>query len=177
MVMDQKRIGAFIARRRKELRMTQKELAQKLGVTDRAVSKWENGRCMPDLSLIQPLSRSLEVGVNDLLSGEIIPEKQYRKKSEDNIIRIAELKSRLDYMESFRYGFWDFYVLALTLLIYCIVKNQEPSGILALILAYSTCTFFYRCRAIKKDFISVLIAVFGAAGTFMSFIAFIVRTW
>ena len=177
MVMDQKRIGAFIARRRKELRMTQKELAQKLGVTDRAVSKWENGRCMPDLSLIQPLSRSLEVGVNDLLSGEIIPEKQYRKKSEDNIIRIAELKSRLDYMESFRYGFWGFYVLALTFLIYCIVKNQEPSGILALILAYSTCTFFYRCRAIKKDFISVLIAVFGAAGTFMSFIAFIVRTW
>ena len=175
--MDQKRIGAFIARRRKELRMTQKELAQKLGVTDRAVSKWENGRCMPDLSLIQPLSRSLEVGVNDLLSGEIIPEKQYRKKSEDNIIRIAELKSQLDYMESFRYGFWGFYVLALTLLIYCIVKNQEPSGILALILAYSTCTFFYRCRAIKKDFISVLIAVFGAAGTFMSFIAFIVRTW
>ena len=159
------------------MRMTQKELAQKLGVTDRAVSKWENGRCMPDLSLIQPLSRSLEVGVNDLLSGEIIPEKQYRKKSEDNIIRIAELKSRLDYMESFRYGFWGFYVLALTLLIYCIVKNQEPSGILALILAYSTCTFFYRCRAIKKDFISVLIAVFGAAGTFMSFIAFIVRTW
>lgn len=175
--MDQKRIGAFIARRRKELRMTQKELAQKLGVTDRAVSKWENGRCMPDLSLIQPLSRSLEVGVNDLLSGEIIPEKQYRKKSEDNIIRVAELKSRLDYMESFRYGFWGFYVLALTLLIYCIVKNQEPSGILALILAYSTCTFFYRCRAIKKDFISVMIAVFGAAGTFMSFIAFIVRTW
>ena len=175
--MDQKRIGAFIARRRKELRMTQKELAQKLGVTDRAVSKWENGRCMPDLSLIQPLSRSLEVGVNDLLSGEIIPEKQYRKKSEDNIIRIAELKSRLDYMESFRYGFWGFYVLVLTLLIYCIVKNQEPSGILALILAYSTCTFFYRCRAIKKDFISVMIAVFGAAGTFMSFIAFIVRTW
>lgn len=175
--MDQKRIGAFIARRRKELRMTQKELAQKLGVTDRAVSKWENGRCMPDLSLIQPLSRSLEVGVNDLLSGEIIPEKQYRKKSEDNIIRIAELKSRLDYMESFRYGFWGFYVLALTLLIYCIVKNQEHSGILALILAYSTCTFFYRCRAIKKDFISVMIAVFGAAGTFMSFIAFIVRTW
>ena len=175
--MDQKRIGAFIARRRKELRMTNKEMAQKLGVTDRAVSQWENGRCMPDLSLIQPLSRSLEVGVNDLLSGEIIPEKQYRKKSEDNIIRIAELKSRLDYMESFRYGFWGFYVLALTLLIYCIVKNQEPSGILALILAYSTCTFFYRCRAIKKDFISVMIAVFGAAGTFMSFIAFIVRTW
>lgn len=47
MIMDQKRVGEFIARRRKELKMTQKELAQKLGVTDRAVSKWETGRCMP----------------------------------------------------------------------------------------------------------------------------------
>ena len=129
--MDQKQVGEFIARRRKELKMTQKELAQKLGVTDRAVSKWENGRCMPDLSLIQPLSCSLKVGVNDLLSGEIIPEKQYRRKSEENIISMAELKYQLNYMKSFRCGFWGFYVLALSLLIYCIVKDQESSGILA----------------------------------------------
>ena len=177
MIMDQKRVGEFIARRRKELKMTQKELAQKLGVTDRAVSKWENGRCMPDLSLIQPLSRSLKIGVNDLLSGEIIPEKQYRRKSEENIISMAELKFQLNYMKSFRCGFWGFYVLALSLLIYCIVKDQESSGILALILAYSTFTFYYRCRAIKRDYVSVLITVFGAAGTFLSFIAFIGRTW
>ena len=166
--MDQKQVGEFIARRRKELKMTQKELAQKLGVTDRAVSKWENGRCMPDLSLIQPLSRSLKVGVNDLLSGEIIPEKQYRRKSEENIISMAELKYQLNYMKSFRCGFWGFYVLALSLLIYCIVKDQESSGILA---------FYHRCRTIKRDFVSVLITVFGAAGTFLSFVAFIGRTW
>ena len=133
--MDQKQVGEFIARRRKELKMTQKELAQKLGVTDRAVSKWENGRCMPDLSLFQPLSRSLKVGVNDLLSGEIIPEKQYRRKSVENIISLA------------------------------------------LILAYSTFTFYHRCRTIKRKFVSVLITVFGAAGTFLSFVAFIGRTW
>ena len=59
--MDQQKIGAFIARRRKELNLTQKELADKLGITDRAVSKWENGRCMPDLSLLQPLSRTLKL--------------------------------------------------------------------------------------------------------------------
>ena len=57
---------------------------------------------MPDLSLIQPLSCSLKVGVNDLLSGEIIPEKQYRRKSEENIISMAELKYQLNYMKSFR---------------------------------------------------------------------------
>lgn len=78
--MDQQKIGAFIARRRKELNLTQKELADKLGITDRAVSKWENGRCMPDLSLLQPLSRTLGIGVNDLLSGEIIPEEKVREK-------------------------------------------------------------------------------------------------
>ena len=54
--MDQKQTGRFIAERRRELGLTQKELAEKLGITDRAVSKWENGRCMPDLSLLRPLS-------------------------------------------------------------------------------------------------------------------------
>lgn len=69
--MDQRKTGRFIAERRRELNLTQKDLADKLGITDRAVSKWENGRCMPDLSLLQPLSRILKVGVNDLLSGDI----------------------------------------------------------------------------------------------------------
>lgn len=78
--MDQKKIGAFIARRRKELDMTQKELAEKLGITDRAVSKWETGRSMPNLSLLQPLSHVLKIDVNDLLNGAIISEDTYRKK-------------------------------------------------------------------------------------------------
>ena len=158
--MGQKMIGAFIARRRKELNMTQKELVEELGVTDRAVSKWENGRCMPDLSLIQPLSRSLGVGVNDLLCGEIIEEKQYRSKSEENLIRMAELNHQLNYMKSFRYGFWGFYVLAIFFLFTALPK------ILALVLAYSTFTFYSRCRTMKRDFLSVLITVFGAGGTF-----------
>ena len=113
--MDQKKIGAFIARRRKELDMTQKELAEKLGITDRAVSKWETGRSMPDLSLLQPLSHVLKIDVNDLLNGAIISEDTYRKKSGENLISLAELNR----LKSFRYGYIGFYPLAILLLIYC----------------------------------------------------------
>ena len=175
--MNQEKTGAFIAKRRKELNLTQKELAEKLGITelgitDRAVSKWENGRCMPDLSLLQPLSRILKVGVNDLLSGEIISEKEYRKKSETNIIGLVDL----NILKSFRYGYFWFYILAVLLLIYCLIKNVEYAGVLALILAYSTAMYYYRYR-IKRDVLSAIIIAGGILGTVTSLIGFIVRTW
>ena len=93
--MDQKKTGRFIAERRRELNLTQKDLADKLGITDRAVSKWENGRCMPDLSLLQPLSRILKVGVNDLLSGEIISGERLQKKER----RKSDQYGRFEYSE------------------------------------------------------------------------------
>ena len=68
--MNQEKIGRFIAELRKEKNMTQVDLANKLGITDRAVSKWENGRGMPDLSLLLPLCDTLNISVNELLSGE-----------------------------------------------------------------------------------------------------------
>ena len=163
--MNQEKTGAFIAKRRKELNLTQKELAEKLGITDRAVSKWENGRCMPDLSLLQPLSRILKVGVNDLLSGEIISEKEYRKKSETNIIGLVDL----NILKSFRYGYFWFYILAVLLLIYCLIKNVEYAGVLALILAYSTAMYYYRYR-IKRDVLSAIIIAGGILGTVTSLI-------
>lgn len=151
--MNQEKTGAFIAKRRKELNLTQKELADKLGITDRAVSKWETGRCMPDLSLLQPLSRILKVSVNDLLS----------------IVDLNMLKS-------FRYAYFWFYMLAVLLLIYCLVKNIESSGVLALILAYSTAMHYYRYR-MKRDVLSAIIIAGGILGTVTSLIGFIVRTW
>lgn len=84
--MDNKKIGCFIAERRKALGMTQLELANKLNITDRAVSKWENGRGMPDISLIKPLCDELKTTVNELLSGEKLQESQIKDKSEENII-------------------------------------------------------------------------------------------
>lgn len=88
--MDQIKIGKFIAALRKEQNMTQAELATKLGVTDRAVSKWENGRGLPDLSLVVPLSEALDISINELLSGERIEKERYQEKLEENIIQTIE---------------------------------------------------------------------------------------
>lgn len=84
--MNQIKIGEFIAALRKEQNLTQLELANKLGVTDRAVSKWENGRGLPDISLIVPLCEALSISVNELLCGERIITEDITAKSEENII-------------------------------------------------------------------------------------------
>lgn len=170
--MDQKKIGAFIARRRKELNMTQKELAEKLNITDRAVSKWENGRSMPDLALLQPLSRMLKIDVNDLLNGAIISDNTYRKKCGENLISLAEL----NYLKSFRYGYIGFYPLAILLLIYCLVKHIESAGILSLIVVYSTVVYYFRYRT-SRDVMSLVIVICGIIGTVGSLIGFFVNTW
>lgn len=84
--MNQQKIGNFILELRKERNMTQQELADKIGVTDKAISKWENGRGMPDLSLMKPLCTALGITINDLLSGEKIDKKDYQDKFEENIL-------------------------------------------------------------------------------------------
>ena len=84
--MNQEKIGKFIAELRKEKKMTQIDLANKLGITDRAISKWENGRGMPDLSLLTPLCEILDVSINELLSGSRLDKKDYQEKLEKNII-------------------------------------------------------------------------------------------
>ena len=85
--MDQIKIGKFILELRKEKNMTQQELANQLGVTDRAISKWENGRGLPDLSLLKPLCDTLNITINELLSGEKLNRAEYINKSEENIIK------------------------------------------------------------------------------------------
>ena len=84
--MNQEKIGKFIAKLRGEKNMTQQELANKIGVTDRAISKWENGRGMPDLSLMEPLCMELNITINELLSGEKVKKEEYQKKLEENIL-------------------------------------------------------------------------------------------
>ncbi len=84
--MDQEKIGKFIAELRKEKKLTQIDLANKLGITDRAISKWENGRGMPDLSLLSPLCEILNISINELLSGSKLDKKNYQEKLEENII-------------------------------------------------------------------------------------------
>lgn len=84
--MDQEKIGKFIAKHRKEKKMTQQELAAKLGVTDKSISNWENGRNMPDLSLFNPLCEILGISINELISGDEIDTSNYQEKLEENLL-------------------------------------------------------------------------------------------
>ncbi len=97
--MDQIKIGKFIAQLRKDKNLTQLDLATALGVTDRAVSKWENGRGLPDISLIQPLCETLDISINELLNGERIAAEQAIKVVEQNVLGVLtdrehEIKKR-----------------------------------------------------------------------------------
>ena len=94
--MDQIKIGAFIAERRKLKKLTQAKLGEVLGVSDRAVSKWERGISMPDVSLMQPLCKTLDITVNDLLNGEVVDMKEYNEKNEKLLIDMAKQKEDAD---------------------------------------------------------------------------------
>ena len=86
--MDQIKIGKFIAKCRKKNNLTQMQLAEKLNITDRAISKWENGKGMPDSSIMIDLCNELKISVNELLSGEKIEMKEYNKKAEENLFEL-----------------------------------------------------------------------------------------
>ena len=94
--MDQIKIGKFISLKRKEKGITQSELSEKLYVTDRAVSKWENGICMPDSGTIPELCSILDITINDLFSGEIVDMKDNEKKLEENLLEMTRLKEEKD---------------------------------------------------------------------------------
>lgn len=92
--MNQEKIGKFILKCRKDKKMTQSELAEKLGVTDKSIGNWENGRNMPDLSLFKPLCDVLGITINDLLSGEKISEDKYQEKFEENIVNTIDYSTK-----------------------------------------------------------------------------------
>ena len=86
--MDQIMIGKFIASERKRKAYTQKQLSEKLGISDKTISKWERGNGFPEVSLLLPLCKELDITVNELLSGERVSEEDYRKKAEENMVNL-----------------------------------------------------------------------------------------
>ena len=92
--MNQEKIGKFIAKCRKDKKMTQSDLAEKLGVTDKSIGNWENGRNMPDLSLFKPLCDVLGITINDLLSGEKISKDKYQERFEENIVNTIDYSTK-----------------------------------------------------------------------------------
>ncbi len=92
--MNQEKIGKFISECRKEKNLTQLQLAEKLNITNRAVSKWETGKSCPDASIMMELCGILGITVNDLLSGERITMENYQKNAEDNLVELYQKKEK-----------------------------------------------------------------------------------
>ena len=101
--MNVKKVGEFIKQKRKEKKLTQKELAEKLSITDRAISKWERGICCPDISILKELSSILEVSVNELLAGEEI-EKLEKEKTDEVLIGTVNKYTSIEKRK--RVGLW-----------------------------------------------------------------------
>ncbi len=100
--MDQIQIGKFISALRRQEGLTQEELGERLGVTNKTVSRWENGNYMPDIEMMQLLSKELHVSINELLAGERIPDEEFRRKADENILSMAK-SSAFSFEERKRY--------------------------------------------------------------------------
>lgn len=100
--MDQVKIGKFIAQCRNEKNITQEELGEKLGVTNKTISIWENGHYLPDIEMMQLLSKEFSISINELISGEKIKDLDYKEKAEENLIVALEnstftLKEKIEF--------------------------------------------------------------------------------
>ena len=94
--MNQIKIGKFISECRKNNNLKQMQLAEKLNITDRAISKWENGKAMPDSGVMLDLCKELKISVNELLSGEMIEMKNYDESAEKNLLEMVKQKEEAD---------------------------------------------------------------------------------
>lgn len=88
--MDQEKIGRFLSQRRKKKSLTQEQLAEKLGVNSRTISRWETGRTMPDYSVLNDLCKELEISINELLAGEKITKEKLVEKCDNNMLLILK---------------------------------------------------------------------------------------
>ena len=152
--MDQIKIGKFIAECRKKNNLTQMQLAEKLNITDRAISKWENGKAMPDSSIMLDLCNELKISVNELLSGEVIKMETYNKKLEQNLIDMVKQKEQSD-KKMLRLEIVVGYISSITFLILIFVASyvEMQNWIKILLIAFGIITFavgMYNCIKIEQ---------------------------
>ncbi len=127
--MNQEKIGKFICECRNEKKMTQSELAEKLGVSDKSVGNWENGRNMPDLSLFKPLCDELGITVNEFLSGERLDKKVYQEKFEENIINTIDYSTkRIHISDSMLWSAVFIFGIVITLVVLTTLPSDSSWG-------------------------------------------------
>ena len=140
--MDQVKIGRFIAECRKNKNLTQAQLAEKLNITDRAVSKWETGKSMPDSSIMLELCEILNITVNDLLCGEKIIMENYNQKNEQLLLDMAkELEQK---NKTIWTSMWAIMIVSITALIagLFIAALLIPEGVWQLVTILGLCVIF-----------------------------------
>lgn len=166
--MDQIKIGKFIAELRKEKNMTQEELASILGISKNAVSKWERGICLMDMSLLKPLSIALDVSINEILAGEHIKSEDFINKSDETIVKLAEL---ID-LKTMRYGILGMALFFMVLVFICISKDQSASSLVSLICAFNGITYTTRYK-VKRESTDLVAGILFIVATILNTIAFI----
>lgn len=169
--MDKTKIGQFIAKCRKEQKLTQEQLAEKLCVSKNAVSKWERGICLMDMSLLKPLGEILQVSVIDILSGEKVEENKVKEKAEENLISL----SKFNHYESVTKGTVFLLIVTAILIIYSLIRNIECFGYSTLLFGFSATVYYNKY---KQNNDRKLLIYFGwmLVAFVFSFIAFIVST-
>ena len=158
--MDQVKIGQFVAQCRKEKNLTQTQLAEQLNLTDRAVSKWETGKGLPDASIMPDLCGLLGISINELFSGERIYTDDYKRKAEENLLRI---KKEAERAKAFRilivcFSFFSLTLIVSSLFVFIFTDGKAYSAMLTLgTLGVSTAItslslyIGYRLERQKKD--------------------------
>ena len=102
--MNQQAIGKFIAQKRKEKNLTQEQLAEKLGVSNKTISKWENGKCMPDYSVVKNLCEALQITVAELMDGECAEVRSVRAYDDEQIMDLLKRTQELEKQKNLLYG-------------------------------------------------------------------------
>ncbi|MDE6142059.1 MAG: helix-turn-helix domain-containing protein, partial [Bacilli bacterium] len=135
--MNQKKIGEFIAKCRKEKNQTQADLAEKLGVTEKSVSNWENGRNMPDLSLFKSLCENLNITINELMNGEKLSKENNQVNLDENIIKLTELAQ----LKSMRNGLIGMLICFIILFLISVSKDISPMMLVCLLCSFNSVTY------------------------------------
>jgi transcriptional regulator with XRE-family HTH domain/DNA-directed RNA polymerase subunit RPC12/RpoP len=178
--MDQKITGNFIAELRRERSLTQRELADKLLISDKTVSKWEQGRGFPDVSLMLPLCEILGITVNELLSGKRLQRDEYQQNAEKNMVRLMQDKK--EFKLKFLVECLVMVVVLTACLALCVVAGYAELSmgwrigliVLALVIVLIGCvagvilertSFAYRCVNCEHSFVPTVGAYLMGAHT------------
>ena len=168
--MDQVRIGRFIAEERKKKGWTQKQLAEKLNISDKTISKWECGNGFPEVSLLLPLCDELEITVNDLLSGEVVSGENYLKKAENNMVEMIQEReaNRKQFRLTLALGAVSLVSFITLLIVTCLYTDVIPLPMKVILITVACAIFtvgflaviegqrkigYYRCAKCGKTFI------------------------